>query len=136
MSNSHSSFPNLSDISDEVAIVTAPPSRKGGHPVVNANLNNFAIKDDIKDDGLEYFVIDGNEYSARSVGVENLRRFFSKNKVKTSTYPHRSLSRDGHLNQILVEITLMKARRGLTHGPKEKLKRQKATRNQPSLDTA
>jgi hypothetical protein len=66
MSNSHISFPNLSDISDEVAVVPAPPSRKGGHPIVNANLNNFVIKDD----GLEYFVIDGNEYPARSVGVE------------------------------------------------------------------
>jgi hypothetical protein len=90
-----------------VAVVPAPPSRKGGHPVVTANLNNFVIKDD----GLEHFVIDGNEYPARPVDVENLRRFVSKNKAKTSTYPHRSLSRDGHLNQILVEITLIKARR-------------------------
>jgi hypothetical protein len=45
------------------------------------------------------------------VGVENLRKFVAKNKVKTSTFSHRSLSTEGHLNQIIVEITLMKARR-------------------------
>jgi hypothetical protein len=45
------------------------------------------------------------------VGVENLRKFVSMNKVKTSTFPRRSLSRDGLLNHIIVEMTLMKAHR-------------------------
>ena len=58
----------MSDISSEAEVVRPRP--KVGHPVVIANLNQFRVKDD----GQEYFHIDGVEYPARSVGVAYLRR--------------------------------------------------------------
>jgi hypothetical protein len=71
---------SMSGISSEVeAILPAPPPRKDGHPVVNANLNHFLVKDDSQ----ETFLIDGREYLARDVGVENLLEFSSKNKMRT-----------------------------------------------------
>jgi hypothetical protein len=91
---------SISGISSEVeAILPPPPPRKDRHPVVNATLNHFFVKDD------------GQEYLTRDVGVENLRKFPSKNKLKTTSFPHRSLSGRGQLNQSLSELLLMKARR-------------------------
>jgi hypothetical protein len=50
------------------------------YPVVDAKLNNFVIKDD----GQQQFILNGQEYPTRCVGVKNVRKLVSKNKVKTS----------------------------------------------------
>jgi hypothetical protein len=55
--------------------------------MADANFSHFTVLDD----GQEYFFIAGKEYPARSVGVESLRKFASKNKVKTSTFQQRWL---------------------------------------------
>jgi hypothetical protein len=102
--DSNNTQTNMSGITDDIEVVPIHVPRRKIHPVVNASLNNFIVKDD----GQEVFMVDGKEYNAKSLGVDNLRRFVSKNKVKSS---HRSLSRDGQLTQIIAEISLMKARR-------------------------
>jgi hypothetical protein len=131
--DSNNTQTNMSDIADDIEVVPISVPRRKIHPVVNASINNFIVKDD----GQEVFIVDGKEYNARSVGVDNLRRFVSKNKVKSSIYPHRSLSRDGQLTQIIAEISLMKARRDNGEPDpwlKEKSKKATEPKKKPSTN--
>jgi hypothetical protein len=77
----------MCDITDEIEVVPTHVPRRKRHPVINASINNF-------NDGQDVFIVDGNEYIAKSVGVDNLRRFASKSKVKTSSIS-TSISQQG-----------------------------------------
>jgi hypothetical protein len=88
-------------ISDNEAIKAPPASSRmeNDHPVATATLDHFIVKDD----GKEYFIIDGRELPARKVKVEDLRKFASRNVIKRSQPPHLSLSRRSRKNDIIDE---------------------------------
>jgi hypothetical protein len=70
-SSSNNNHTNMCDITDEIEMVPTHVPRRKRHPVVNASINNF-------NDGQDVFIVNGNEYIAKPVGVDNLRRFASK----------------------------------------------------------
>lgn len=64
-----------------------------------------------KNDGTEFFVIEGFELPARKIAVLNLRQFAKKNEIRSSHPPYRKLTRASTQQQIVDEAMNMIARR-------------------------
>jgi hypothetical protein len=95
-----------SDISDGITatkkVLPSSSTTEKEKIIANATLATFIVMND----GKNYFVIDGNEWPARDIRVEVLRKFASKNDNKRSQPPYHSLSRNSKKKDIIEEIVL------------------------------
>jgi hypothetical protein len=92
----------MSDVNAEVPVVCveSPYTIEVNKAVADATLDNFGATNN----GTPYFLLDGQKYLVRKVGLSFLRRFAARNGIHSSQRPHHSLSQQLIVDEIMYKI--------------------------------